>query len=331
MKRIEWIDIFKGILIILVVFGHATQGIQSNMNVLNNPGYESVSFIKNMIYSFHMPAFFIASGLLFNSFEKKLNIEYLAKKVKKIAYPYFVWSLITAVFMQIAGGNTNSGLGIKDFLYSPVKPFSQYWYLYVYLFLILTYAVLIVLFKNKAKKFLFGLGIITYLLNPLLPDVWIVKNYCNYLLYFALGLIIIKLVKKRVKFFVNPLYAAFSGILFIMVSFIYAYELIIGNSVFAYFLWLIPSFLGTLFFINVSINLKNLSLKKMFTYFGKNSLKYYVMHLIPLAAMRIILLNYIHIQNLWIVVTFSFIVAIFTCFVSLLIMKKIKVTKLFFS
>lgn len=84
MKRIEWIDIFKGILIILVVFGHATQGIQSNMNVLNNPGYESVSFIKNMIYSFHMPAFFIASGLLFNSFEKKLNIEYLAKKVKKL-------------------------------------------------------------------------------------------------------------------------------------------------------------------------------------------------------------------------------------------------------
>lgn len=44
MKRIEWCDIYKGIMIILVVIGHATGQFNS------------------WIYQFHMAAFFFISG-----------------------------------------------------------------------------------------------------------------------------------------------------------------------------------------------------------------------------------------------------------------------------
>ena len=47
-KRIEWVDISKGIAIILMIIGHS--GIPH--------------FLNNWIYSFHMPFFFFISGVL---------------------------------------------------------------------------------------------------------------------------------------------------------------------------------------------------------------------------------------------------------------------------
>jgi acyltransferase len=48
-KRIGWIDIAKGITILLVIVGHTLIGYKVN----------------DYIYAFHMPLFFICSGLLF--------------------------------------------------------------------------------------------------------------------------------------------------------------------------------------------------------------------------------------------------------------------------
>ena len=61
-KRIEWIDVSKGIGIILVLIGHISL----------NGG------LNKFIYSFHMPLFFILSGFTFN----------LAKKEKFIKNKY---------------------------------------------------------------------------------------------------------------------------------------------------------------------------------------------------------------------------------------------------
>lgn len=47
--RIEWIDVAKGIGIILVIMGHTFQ-----------------LDLVSPIYAFHMPLFFFLSGLLFN-------------------------------------------------------------------------------------------------------------------------------------------------------------------------------------------------------------------------------------------------------------------------
>ena len=76
-KRIEWIDIFKGLAIILVVIGHSTG--QFN-------GY---------IYQFHVAAFFFISGWvaifdntkLFNDLYKKIMINlHLSRKFIIILY-----------------------------------------------------------------------------------------------------------------------------------------------------------------------------------------------------------------------------------------------------
>lgn len=48
MKRFDWVDIAKGIAILLMILGHSSL---PNM-------------IQNWIYSFHMPFFFFISGVL---------------------------------------------------------------------------------------------------------------------------------------------------------------------------------------------------------------------------------------------------------------------------
>ncbi len=76
-KRIAWLDIAKGIGIILVVAGH----IQEN------------EYINFFIYSFHMPLFFILSGYLYKNKEK-----FIKAKAKSILIPYLSIAIISFLY-----------------------------------------------------------------------------------------------------------------------------------------------------------------------------------------------------------------------------------------
>lgn len=88
MKRIEWIDAAKGILIILVVLGHA-----------HSP-YELIGGGKNLIInSFHMAGFFILSGLTFSV--KRPFVENFIHKVQSLLLPYLCFSLIYLAYLWL--------------------------------------------------------------------------------------------------------------------------------------------------------------------------------------------------------------------------------------
>lgn len=92
--RIKWIDILKGIGIVLVVVGHA------NFIFANAT---TAMFIQKYIYSFHMPLFFFLSGYLFvkekyPSFKKLIHA-----KVKTLLVPYFLFSILSLIVYVIYG------------------------------------------------------------------------------------------------------------------------------------------------------------------------------------------------------------------------------------
>ena len=92
-QRLDWVDNLKGIGIILVVLGHVS---------INK-------YLNDIIYSFHMPLFFIVSGFLFN-FSNKDN--YVLKKVSCLIVPYFkfcfIWFMYWFIFERfIRGGNVS--------------------------------------------------------------------------------------------------------------------------------------------------------------------------------------------------------------------------------
>lgn len=101
-KRIEYIDIAKGVLILLVVIGHVQQN-------------EPFTFLKQLIYTFHMPAFFIISGILFDRsrIANKKFFPYIKKKIYTLIIPYFFFEILSGIVFYIAySGNYSNIKGI---------------------------------------------------------------------------------------------------------------------------------------------------------------------------------------------------------------------------
>lgn len=196
-KYIESIDMLKGITIILVVIGHAVQGVVSSQHLTINTEYNSIFILKQIIYGFHMPLFFIIAGLFINSWIKRSFKEAILQKIFRLMVPYFIWSAITAIAMQFADCYTNYGLGIRDFLLSPIKPFSQYWFLYVLFFIHIIYYILLNIKILNGNFIFLVISIILYLLNLLIYSIWIFKSLCNFMIFFLIGTYILDFVNLK--------------------------------------------------------------------------------------------------------------------------------------
>lgn len=134
-KRIEWIDSCKGLAIILVVIGHIADGY---LGAGMFPEYSSfMQCVLNLIYSFHMPLFFVLSGYVFylaycteQTYKKgKVSIQ-----IFNLVYIYIVMCCIQWIFKYIFSNNATHKLTIQDLILIPVKPIAPYWYLYVLIF-----------------------------------------------------------------------------------------------------------------------------------------------------------------------------------------------------
>lgn len=90
-KRYIQIDYAKGLGILLVVLGHAIQEI--HRKGVNN---DFIVTVLDWIYSFHMPLFFVLSGLGFNfkyCRQQTINcFEEIKSFSRRLLIPYCVWS-----------------------------------------------------------------------------------------------------------------------------------------------------------------------------------------------------------------------------------------------
>ncbi|MDO4962459.1 MAG: acyltransferase family protein, partial [Eubacteriales bacterium] len=94
-KRSDWIDYAKGVGIILALIGHAFRDQMFQV-------YPLFEFAKDMIYSFHMPMFFVLSGIAYAFFSENKQHSiggFTGGKSKKILVPTLIYAaLIYLVF-----------------------------------------------------------------------------------------------------------------------------------------------------------------------------------------------------------------------------------------
>ena len=81
-----WLDIAKGITIILMVVGHTTIH----------------HIASDFIYCFHMPLFFIASGFI-SSYLKHSPLEYIKHKAHTMMLPFITYSIIVSLVLYFIG------------------------------------------------------------------------------------------------------------------------------------------------------------------------------------------------------------------------------------
>lgn len=101
-NRVDFIDVAKGIAILLVIIGHCL------------PLYptEPVHYLNSWIFTFHMPLFFILSGY----FYKPGNLKY-GRLAKALLLPYIVFSTLNIALKAILYRNTDIGMGIAAMFY----------------------------------------------------------------------------------------------------------------------------------------------------------------------------------------------------------------------
>ena len=84
-NRVEWIDIAKGVGIVLVSFGHLRNGDGQSVWL------PALDGLISAIYLFHMPLFYLLGGLTFSM--RGGFRSFLLRKVRTLLVPYYVFSL----------------------------------------------------------------------------------------------------------------------------------------------------------------------------------------------------------------------------------------------
>lgn len=95
-QRLSWVDVLKGIGILLVIAGHSVRG----------EGSAALGTIYELIYGMHMPLFFSVSGYLFgksiDKYKRQSAGQFLNKKAKGYLKPFFVYSFLIYFLFQAA-------------------------------------------------------------------------------------------------------------------------------------------------------------------------------------------------------------------------------------
>ena len=180
--KYDWI---KGLLIVLMVFGH-TERMGSAQGLINS--------IIRIIYLFHMPCFIIISGYFFSV---KGHWERVGKAWSRLLKPYLIIGILYQAGLSLAKncGIPTSGLASDTFWEAFMKLVNgrgggALWFVYA-LFVNQMMMIGISYLKNRVGNFICAyICLVLLAISPYLPKAFSVLSPSWFLLYFCIGMMI---------------------------------------------------------------------------------------------------------------------------------------------
>lgn len=100
--RVEAIDTMRSLCTYLVIFGHVLVFFVPNLSVIPFREDKFLSVVQYAIYSFHVPAFFFISGLVYHN--RQSILDFIKSKFKRLMLPYFtVYFLMVMPTLSLMG------------------------------------------------------------------------------------------------------------------------------------------------------------------------------------------------------------------------------------
>ena len=257
-KRLNYIDMSKGIAILLVVFGHISQ-VTDNMKIL--------------IYAFHMPIFFIISGLMMKHtvIGNKNFLYNLKHKVKTILIPYVSFEFVYTILRMFTKGFTLNNF-IERFVKESLMLKPQIISLWFLIALFVAQIIFMLYLKlNKNVNYFIAICLVfsfIYVFHIKTENIYllIIGQSLLGMSFLSIGygcydLIINKdiSIKYIIMFFI--LYFLFS----IKNGFVDMRNLVYGNN---FILYILNGVLGSVLLVSIT----KLCNSKFLSYFGKNSI-----------------------------------------------------------
>lgn len=280
--RIKYMDYTKGLAIILMILGHTMT---------------KIDHLHLWIYSFHMPLFFIVSGMLMQlNYErnKKNDINKIRKKTIAIAIPYYFFGILLVLFYTLLNiiSHQNIEFYHKLFLLFSLQGLDSLWFLPIYLF---TYIIMTVTNnfgedKDRLSFLLFIAAFFVVLFASSLVITWYSKLLYKFLIAFTfceIGLLIekyklidkIKLPFALILFIIGSLFSIYNGDVEMSVNHL-------GNPIIYYFT--ASSITISILFFMHKLENKSLKIMDILTIFGKNSIVLLVTNNLIIEMLRLI-------------------------------------------
>lgn len=267
------IDVFKGIAILLIILGHCFCSYPVDFSTTG------LHYFQEYILSFHLNIFFVASGLLFSVGQDWVT--FLHKKTQRLLLPWLTFSILSillrVVFSSITHGHIDNFF--ETFLMNIVCG-NYFWFLYA-LFIMMALTKIIC-----QKNVLMTVGFLLFLLQLLMvtynyairPNILCLSRVIHFYPWFIIGYLLKEYYSSLTAFVENnklgcTIYSFTSLVLML-------FFVLLGGTLVEY---IVLPFLGvtSLYIIAVLITItKNNIINRIFIFFGKYSLQYYLNHLL---------------------------------------------------
>lgn len=283
--RKQYLDIAKGIGIVLVVLGHCPH--------VYNP-------LKQWIYAFHMPLFFIISGMVWNkeSHERRgyFSKEFVIDRLRRLIVPCYIWGIFYMLLNAVLN-KSFSPINIVYLFYGSQSGFSHagsltsLWFLpCMFLSVCIFELIQMMLGKNNNKVALFLISFVFVVVGIFLPRIsggfpWCVDVMflaVAFMLWGYLGRDLIEGIDKPIVL------ATIAAVAFILLTLTYKLNLLyvgINNADMAGryfgnpFLYLVDAFAGSVTVLMLSKLMEASKLiSRYLGYLGKITIPIFIIH-----------------------------------------------------
>lgn len=249
-ERLSWLDILKGIGIILVAIGH----IYSNRTVFN------------WLYSFHMPLFFLAAGWVYK--ERSILTD-IKRRIQTIVVPYFSFGFLVLIYWQVIERRfRDSDMSFIDSLFGL---FSGYydnldfnvhlWFLPCFFVTVVLFNILVNLGGRKIAYIVSALMSLIYIILPMPELLWGFNRVFKYIGFYAVGVFLAgrgtRIVDRKIRT------GVVAAVLLILNFLLSLHNLTTG------IMWFVTAFIGVAAVILVS---RLINENKILQYLGRISL-----------------------------------------------------------
>jgi uncharacterized membrane protein YcfT len=176
--RLAWVDVAKGICILLVVMMHSVTGTGEAMG---GEGFlhTVVAFAK----PFRIPDFFLLSGLFIGRVIDRDWRLFSDRRVVHFAYFYLLWLVIqsAAKYGKITGGDGPSAF-LAHLAHALIEPYSSLWFIY----LLAVFSVVTKALRRVPGVVLLG-GAALLQIADIRSDSTLIEEFCARYVYFVAG------------------------------------------------------------------------------------------------------------------------------------------------
>jgi fucose 4-O-acetylase-like acetyltransferase len=309
MNRIDWLDRARGFGIVLVVIGHALGGLIDAGLAEGSPWPRQTFFA---VYTFHMPLFFLLSGLLVPQRLERGAKQFLTGLFPTVVLPYFVWSVVQASVIFALGAlvNNPSGSLFWTVVSLPWNTVSQFWFLYALFWMHVLTAILLPRIGAE------GLILMALFLKALMLIVALpvsAKLVCNHMLFYAFGLLlrpggleqIVAGVKRGTPLAMVLSAAGLTIFLTMLALPDFGADLPLAGAEspeIANLSWRFPAMaaavIGTVASVACAVALRG-TIGEALAFLGRMTMPIFVLHVLFIAGSRIVLAKFLHVTSLW--------------------------------